>query len=458
MHRMFLSFSSPSRGETGLPMTVNQCLLRLFVHFGFVAIFVLLAFAWSPPAAANTCFSHYKSKRYARAARCFQRTAKRRGNKLYRATDLLRAVQSYLKVTSFGYRYRDLRSRRKRKGFIAKRSWTRQAYYLLRRIQRKKMCAGPVGRRCRTKTAAYLHVVKKRKRLYDRLWSQYRRRNKSQRPQHPSISITSNPVGARLLINNDYKGTTPLKLTLPRGTYSLRLMMPGYQPKIEALVVEQSNQPLHFEMIRAVSPANRAVSLGIQTQPSGAIVMINGVRKGTTPLNVTLPPGPKRLSLLKPCYITKQRIITLKAQTPLSLNFTLFEKGNDPQTRQKRKAAELQKTIALGTIIVGGALFAVGGGFAIASLSTHSTAAGKYDEYKTCTTCSQLQLNDLYGEFLDLNSTGNLYGHVSIIGLVAGGVIAGTGAFIFLITKTPPRPKCTTTPPAQALPSVGRRE
>jgi len=44
-----------------------------------------------------------------------------------------------------------------------------------------------------------------------------------------TLQITSNPSGAKVYINDEYKGTTPLDFTLPPGSYNITLTKEGYE-------------------------------------------------------------------------------------------------------------------------------------------------------------------------------------------------------------------------------------
>jgi protein phosphatase len=53
--------------------------------------------------------------------------------------------------------------------------------------------------------------------------------SKSLTPLTGTLQITSNPSGAKVYINDEYKGTTPLDFTLPPGSYNITLTKEGYE-------------------------------------------------------------------------------------------------------------------------------------------------------------------------------------------------------------------------------------
>lgn len=64
-----------------------------------------------------------------------------------------------------------------------------------------------------------------------------------------SLSILSDPGGAQVFINGVLYGKTPLHLSLPAGTYNLRLEKTGYLTvKEEVKVKEGEDTALDFEL------------------------------------------------------------------------------------------------------------------------------------------------------------------------------------------------------------------
>ena len=112
------------------------------------------------------------------------------------------------------------------------------------------------------------------------------------------ITVRTTPAGARVTIDGKDAGKSPLTVpNLPRGTHTVRVMRDGYTT-IERRVVITPSQPastLTLNLVRGAPPAARApeasesrspqtASLTIESRPSGATVIIDGKRVGTTPL------------------------------------------------------------------------------------------------------------------------------------------------------------------------------
>ncbi|RLE93384.1 MAG: hypothetical protein DRN04_07365 [Thermoprotei archaeon] len=57
------------------------------------------------------------------------------------------------------------------------------------------------------------------------------------REEKAEVSITSNPRGARVYVVNKYVGTTPLKLKLAPGTYTIKIAKEGYREYVTTIKV-----------------------------------------------------------------------------------------------------------------------------------------------------------------------------------------------------------------------------
>jgi diacylglycerol kinase family enzyme len=53
------------------------------------------------------------------------------------------------------------------------------------------------------------------------------------------ISITSEPAGAKIFIDGEYKGQTPADISLTTGTYQIFLQRQLYEPYKESVVIEK---------------------------------------------------------------------------------------------------------------------------------------------------------------------------------------------------------------------------
>jgi len=108
------------------------------------------------------------------------------------------------------------------------------------------------------------------------------------------VIIHSIPSGATVEIDGANRGETPLLLTdLPIGQYRMRLIGAGYRPQEIDLSVA-SRKPKRLE----ISLDSSSATLVLESQPSGARILINGIDRATTPSTVAgIPEGEVTLQL-----------------------------------------------------------------------------------------------------------------------------------------------------------------
>ncbi|MEM3872550.1 MAG: serine/threonine-protein kinase [Nitrososphaeria archaeon] len=95
------------------------------------------------------------------------------------------------------------------------------------------------------------------------------------------LKISSNPTGAKIYINNSYKGITPLNLTLNEGTYVVKLLKEDYVSFSKEVVVESGKTSL---LNATLTASRKATYLNLYSDPSGASVYIDGKLIGTSPI------------------------------------------------------------------------------------------------------------------------------------------------------------------------------
>ncbi len=104
-----------------------------------------------------------------------------------------------------------------------------------------------------------------------------------ERQPHGTLSLTTVPAGATVIIAGENVGTTPLRLTdLKSGGHTVTLESEGYESvTLEAHVTAGQTTSHEVVELRAL-----AGSLVVQSEPVGATVRLNGDERGTTPLHI----------------------------------------------------------------------------------------------------------------------------------------------------------------------------
>ncbi|NLI56841.1 PEGA domain-containing protein [bacterium] len=103
------------------------------------------------------------------------------------------------------------------------------------------------------------------------------------------IFINTNPKGAKVIINGEEIGITPLTLKdINPGRYIITFKAIGYEEMTKSIEVKEGLNAFNFEMIQL----NHA--LIVESEPTGAKIYLDDVFKGTTPIEIkNLTPGKK---------------------------------------------------------------------------------------------------------------------------------------------------------------------
>jgi len=94
-----------------------------------------------------------------------------------------------------------------------------------------------------------------------------------------SVSLTSDPKGATVLVDGERRGVTPLTLeNLPLGKMRVTTQLEGYTPFEQEVAVEQG--------LAALDPVVFRGTIVLDSDPGGADVFIDGEARGKTPLRL----------------------------------------------------------------------------------------------------------------------------------------------------------------------------
>jgi TonB family protein len=118
-------------------------------------------------------------------------------------------------------------------------------------------------------------------------------------PSVGALRIESEPSGARVRVNGQAKGQTPLQLSdLPLGSYEVRVEQKGYDPQTRDVSLKAGAVAgvLQFALVRSAAAAPGGAD--VVSTPPGASVSVDGRPAGTTPLTgLKLKPGKHRLEV-----------------------------------------------------------------------------------------------------------------------------------------------------------------
>jgi len=141
--------------------------------------------------------------------------------------------------------------------------------------------------------------------------------------QTGTINISTDPVGAQVLVDGAPRGLTPLTLTLDAGTHSVELRGAG-QPRIIPITMTPGAQLTQYvELPKAIAAVGQ---LQVRSDPPGAQVTVDGLSRGPSPVLVdTLAPGEHDVVLSNELTTVKQTVTieagaTAQLLVPLKTN------------------------------------------------------------------------------------------------------------------------------------------
>ncbi len=111
--------------------------------------------------------------------------------------------------------------------------------------------------------------------------------------QFGTLSVTSDPSGARVFIDGVFVGTTPLQNGTLSGTHRVRVEAEGYTPfETDIDVVGGETRGVQTTLQQVSQPTQALGQAGFSSTPSGADIYVDGQLVGTTPItNVRLEAG-----------------------------------------------------------------------------------------------------------------------------------------------------------------------
>lgn len=141
------------------------------------------------------------------------------------------------------------------------------------------------------------------------------------KPNFGSISVSSEPAGARIMLNDRQElQSTPYTVSpLQSGQYTLTVSLPDYRDFVQQVTISDR---VETKVLAALTPAFGW--LNVSSNPTQAKVLIDGRELGSTPLeNHRLPSGDYVLSLQTEYYKEYQEMITIEDGKPFKLDASL---------------------------------------------------------------------------------------------------------------------------------------
>lgn len=142
-------------------------------------------------------------------------------------------------------------------------------------------------------------------------------------PQNGAIDIRSEPAGARVTINGEEKGQTPIRTTAVGGLYRVRVALDGYQAVEEEIAITN----IVPNIWRDYRLALKQSTVRIQASPSGGVLRVNGVAIDVaTDVALSLKLAVGRTHVIryeKPGYLSQAREVWLDVNEQSADSYSL---------------------------------------------------------------------------------------------------------------------------------------
>jgi PEGA domain len=133
---------------------------------------------------------------------------------------------------------------------------------------------------------------------------------------HGSVSVTTVPAGAQVLVDGQERGMTPLTLSVAPGPHTLELRGSGEPRTIPITVAAGQQVSQYVELAKSSATVGQ---LQVRTEPNGALVTVDGISRGKSPIVIdALQPGEHTVTLQSDLSNVKQ-VVTIEAGQTASL-------------------------------------------------------------------------------------------------------------------------------------------
>ncbi|CAM2068168.1 SUMF1/EgtB/PvdO family nonheme iron enzyme [Sulfidibacter corallicola] len=129
-------------------------------------------------------------------------------------------------------------------------------------------------------------------------------------PLFAEITFGTKPEGATVRVAGEETGPTPTAIELLEGTHAFEIVKRGYKPYRGQVTVVAQEPQLVSGIVLIPSDGN----LLLETEPTRALVSLDGAYVGTTPLDLVLKPGREvRVEVIKNGYTPLKRSLRVSS-------------------------------------------------------------------------------------------------------------------------------------------------
>ena len=141
-----------------------------------------------------------------------------------------------------------------------------------------------------------------------------------------TLSINSDPAGAEIYLDGWYYGTTPMTVGgISADSHIIEIKMDGYTNIIKSVIIRDNTvTPVSFFLCSTEEQVDVPGTLSVRSSPAGAMVYIDSVSQGVTPVTVTdLTPDVHQMKLTAVGYQDYQSSIVLSSGERRTLDIAL---------------------------------------------------------------------------------------------------------------------------------------
>jgi TonB family protein len=157
-------------------------------------------------------------------------------------------------------------------------------------------------------------------------------------PSAGSLRVSTQPEGAKVLVNGEEKGASPLLLeALPLGTYRIRIESGGFEAEeLEAAITAEAPSASLDVTLKPQAPAApaapRPALFRIRSNPPGAQVAIDGRDVGVTPIErIQVDAGSRVVRVLREGYLPWEDTFRARAGRTETIEAELTARAAEPE-------------------------------------------------------------------------------------------------------------------------------
>jgi hypothetical protein len=107
-----------------------------------------------------------------------------------------------------------------------------------------------------------------------------------------TLAISTTPKGAQVSVDGESYGAAPVSVELPLGDHRVTVSADGFKSTSKSVKLQTTKVVTVDIVLESDAPAAGAVgTLNVVTTPTSAMLYLDGVAKGRTPISVSITAG-----------------------------------------------------------------------------------------------------------------------------------------------------------------------